>query len=366
MTEEILIPPSTAESQNDSNGVIRQKNAQMCSDGVNNESGKDIQNPVNIDLSETLSKKNLFISTGNDKQTHDTTSAGVGHGIEDDCEQPLSPSPRKVGVSGSTTFPAKLHKIVSDDQWIEIVRFLGDGRKWIVVNKTRFEEEVLPLYFRHNNYLSFTRSVVGWGFQRAGKATYYHELFVRDSPDLCLQMSRKNMSKNYPTGASGAQRLQHQTVRNDVIPLRNHVVAANNSMQEHMLLNSASYPAPRIARPYDTMNIPQGLPHVMSAPMPDRIEPNNDVRYGTNFPSQMIYHRPDQSPSMSYFNYLGFPTPSFPQLYQDHFVHAQSPNSSMYVPPQDHHNMVSPGSTQSQGNHVQRSSMQGRHGTNNM
>eukprot|EP00588_Corethron_pennatum_P007326 CAMPEP_0194284766 /NCGR_PEP_ID=MMETSP0169-20130528/28503_1 /TAXON_ID=218684 /ORGANISM="Corethron pennatum, Strain L29A3" /LENGTH=366 /DNA_ID=CAMNT_0039030681 /DNA_START=183 /DNA_END=1283 /DNA_ORIENTATION=- len=366
MTEEILIPSSTADSQNDSNGVIRQKYTDIFSDGINNESGKDIPNPVNTDLSETLSKKNLIISTVNDKQTRDTTSAGVGHRIEDDCEQSLSPSRRKVGVSGSTTFPAKLHKIVSDDQLIEIVRFLGDGRKWIVVNKTRFEEEVLPLYFRHNNYLSFTRSVVGWGFQRAGKATYYHELFVRDSPDLCLQMSRKNMSKNYSTGASEAQNLQHQTVRNDVIPLRNHVADANNSILEHMLLNSASYPAPRISRPYDTMNIPLGLPHVMSAPMPDRMEPNNDVRYGTNFPPQMSYQRPDQSPSMSHFNYRGFSTPSFPQLYQDHFVHAQSPNSSMYVPPQDHHNMVSPSSTQPPGNHVQRSSMQSRNGTNNM
>jgi len=79
-------------------------------------------------------------------------------------------------VNGSSTFPSKLHSILTSGQWSDVIQFEADGRKWKVLDKKRMEEEVLPVNFRHNKYLSFTRSVVGWGFKRAGKATYYHEV----------------------------------------------------------------------------------------------------------------------------------------------------------------------------------------------
>jgi len=92
-------------------------------------------------------------------------------------------------ASRSLTFPMKLHSILISERWSDIIKFEADGKKWKILDKKRMEEEVLPLHFRHNKYLSFTRSVIGWGFKRVGKATYYHKLFNRNAPDLC---SRKN------------------------------------------------------------------------------------------------------------------------------------------------------------------------------
>jgi HSF-type DNA-binding len=48
--------------------------------------------------------------------------------------------------------------------------------------------------FRHAKYASFMRQVNGWGFKRvvtgSDHNSYYHELFVRDNPQLLLQMKR--------------------------------------------------------------------------------------------------------------------------------------------------------------------------------
>jgi len=98
--------------------------------------------------------------------------------------------------TASPTFPMKLHLILTSAKWNDIIKFEADGNKWKVVDKKRMEEEVLPLIFRHNRYLSFSRSVIGWGFKRVGKATYYHKLFTRDDPNLCSGMRRKLASND--------------------------------------------------------------------------------------------------------------------------------------------------------------------------
>eukprot|EP00588_Corethron_pennatum_P011130 CAMPEP_0194275516 /NCGR_PEP_ID=MMETSP0169-20130528/8334_1 /TAXON_ID=218684 /ORGANISM="Corethron pennatum, Strain L29A3" /LENGTH=245 /DNA_ID=CAMNT_0039018999 /DNA_START=60 /DNA_END=797 /DNA_ORIENTATION=- len=97
-------------------------------------------------------------------------------------------------ASRSLTFPMKLHSILISERWSDIIKFEADGKKWKILDKKRMEEEVLPLHFRHNKYLSFTRSVIGWGFKRVGKATYYHKLFNRNAPDLCGRMLRNSAS----------------------------------------------------------------------------------------------------------------------------------------------------------------------------
>jgi len=99
-------------------------------------------------------------------------------------------------TSRSLTFPMKLHLILTSAKWKDIIKFEGDGDKWKVLDKKRMEKEVLPLIFRHNKYLSFSRSVIGWGFKRVGKATYYHKLFTRDDPNLCSGMRRKLASND--------------------------------------------------------------------------------------------------------------------------------------------------------------------------
>ena len=102
----------------------------------------------------------------------------------------IQQEPATTVLHGSSTFPAKLHSILTSGQWTDVIQFEADGRKWKVLDKKRMEKEVLPVHFRHNKYLSLTRSVVGWGFKRAGKATYYHEVCSCYSSDNITNFSK--------------------------------------------------------------------------------------------------------------------------------------------------------------------------------
>ena len=81
------------------------------------------------------------------------------------------------------TFPTKLYKILSKSVFEDVISWLPHGRSWRVLDQKRFETEVLPLYFRHGNFLSFMRQVNGWGFRRTYEDfkhnSFYHEVRLR-------------------------------------------------------------------------------------------------------------------------------------------------------------------------------------------
>ena len=66
----------------------------------------------------------------------------------------------------SHTFPMKLHTILSNPEFQDIIAWLPHGRAWRILQHKAFEERVIPLYFRHGRYSSFARQVNGWGFRR--------------------------------------------------------------------------------------------------------------------------------------------------------------------------------------------------------
>eukprot|EP00934_Nitzschia_sp_Nitz4_P004815 Nitzschia sp. Nitz4//scaffold151_size53849//43855//45101//NITZ4_006730-RA/size53849-snap-gene-0.35-mRNA-1//-1//CDS//3329537165//4805//frame0 len=104
--------------------------------------------------------------------------------------------PRTVS-SGSTkepTFPVKLHAILSNLEYADIISWLPHGRSWRILQQQAFKEKVIPIFFRHGRYSSFARQVNGWGFKRISHGSdfnsYYHEMFLRGMPHLCDRMRR--------------------------------------------------------------------------------------------------------------------------------------------------------------------------------
>lgn len=78
------------------------------------------------------------------------------------------------------TFPVKLHIILSNPEYQDIISWLPHGRSWRILQQKALEERVIPLYFRHGRYSSFARQVNGWGFRRITHGrdynSYYHEV----------------------------------------------------------------------------------------------------------------------------------------------------------------------------------------------
>ena len=92
-------------------------------------------------------------------------------------------------------FPARLHAMLSDEQYSHIISWMPHGRAWKVLNKELLMVEAIPKFFGQSKYASFTRQLSGWGFKRLHLAgpdygCYYHECFLRGKPQLTQLMRR--------------------------------------------------------------------------------------------------------------------------------------------------------------------------------
>lgn len=79
-----------------------------------------------------------------------------------------------------SSFPSKLHAIVSNPGYQHAIRWLPHGRSWCIINPSILEKEIIPRHFRHAKLSSFIRQVNGWGFHRNMEEpyikSYYHEV----------------------------------------------------------------------------------------------------------------------------------------------------------------------------------------------
>jgi len=92
-------------------------------------------------------------------------------------------------------FPTKLFDVVSDEANSEILQWLPGGKAFIIYDKKRFAASILPRNFKQSQFTSFTRKLSRWSFVRVNRGplmgAYFHKLFQRDKPALCLMMSCK-------------------------------------------------------------------------------------------------------------------------------------------------------------------------------
>ena len=100
-------------------------------------------------------------------------------------------------------FPYKLNEILSKKEFSHIISWLDHGRSFKIWDSALLERNVLPLFFESANYNSFVRLLNAWQFRRiisrssrsedANKCdlnSYYHELFLRNRPNLLKYMQR--------------------------------------------------------------------------------------------------------------------------------------------------------------------------------
>lgn len=105
---------------------------------------------------------------------HDYSMTRISRVVEDPGSEATGAKKKE------STFPKILLKILSNPKYKHIITWLPHGCSWSVLDHKEFEEEVIPLYFRHRNFASFMRQVNGWGFRRvhegADRNSYYHKV----------------------------------------------------------------------------------------------------------------------------------------------------------------------------------------------
>ncbi|KAL3774291.1 hypothetical protein HJC23_007930 [Cyclotella cryptica] len=111
---------------------------------------------------------------------------------------PLSP----VTQSGTVpSFPIKMHALLSKTELSDVLAWDSHGRSFRILKPRQFEAEILPRYFDHSKFSSFTRQVNGWGFRRLTEGenmgSYYEEHFLRSMPWLCKLMKRPKVGEKW-------------------------------------------------------------------------------------------------------------------------------------------------------------------------
>ena len=98
-----------------------------------------------------------------------------------------------------STFPMKLHSLLESLPENETaLSWQHHGRAFKIRDRDRFANEILPSCFKfeRGQYASFQRQLNIYAFMRISggpdNGAYYHPLFLRSRPELCLLMHRKN------------------------------------------------------------------------------------------------------------------------------------------------------------------------------
>jgi len=76
----------------------------------------------------------------------------------------------------------------------DIVSFFAHGRAFAIHKPRRFVSDIMPKFFRQTRLTSFQRQLNLYGFRRISQGPdnggYYHELFLKGRPRLCVNMKR--------------------------------------------------------------------------------------------------------------------------------------------------------------------------------
>ncbi|KAL7465373.1 hypothetical protein ACHAXS_005695 [Conticribra weissflogii] len=155
------------------------------------------------------------------------TSPTIVQSAGDNAASDAKKSPSMLDNDVPMTFPQKLMEVLANREISDIITWLPHGKGFIILQKRKFAAEVMPLYFKHSKFTSFTRKLNRWGFTRITRGpetgAYYHKFFQRDNHLLCMQMhcqSNKLTSTNSPRAAQQAGAMDSPCVTSAMTSLR--------------------------------------------------------------------------------------------------------------------------------------------------
>jgi len=104
-------------------------------------------------------------------------------------------------------FLLKLYQILENEDYKDIIHWTEDGKYFIISNLHDFTEQILPKYYKHNNYSSFIRQLNMYDFHKKksdqNEHVFHHQNFIRNRKDLLKLIKRKSKKENTAINNNG-------------------------------------------------------------------------------------------------------------------------------------------------------------------
>ncbi|GER27036.1 heat shock transcription factor [Striga asiatica] len=112
----------------------------------------------------------------------------------------LRPGSESPAGGSPTPFLTKTYQLVDDREIDDVISWNADGSTFIVWDTAEFAREMLPKYFKHNNFSSFIRQLNTYGFRKVmpDRWEFFNEYFRRGERKLLRDIHRRKIAPPPP------------------------------------------------------------------------------------------------------------------------------------------------------------------------